>query len=320
MKSEFIKSADIDKKSWDKFVLQSPQGSIFALSDYLDIINPDWAAIVVTNKQGELAAALPMNIKSRFTIKYATQPVLAKYLGLMIEDGSAKTIYNDFHHKSKFAKEILDHIPSAVKYFSYNFSPAFNYPLPFHWAGFKLESKYTYLLDISTTIREIRHHYKNSLRTKLSGFDQAKFIIEIDRNFDDHEKVFDTKFNFRDFNVDQEYFQKLKALYEHFRLKEMARFYSIKSENGEPAASILFFYFRDTIYFYLGLLNPQFKDFPVKPFLIDMEIEKNCQKYKTFDFQGSMIPGVESFVRSFGAVPVPYLNISRKKFPFNLIY
>lgn len=319
MKTKVLRSTEIDKKVWDEFVGQSPQGSIFALSAYLDIIAPKWSAVIVFDDHERITAALPLTTSSKFSIKYAAQPILAKYLGLMFGNGGDKTVYNEYHYKSKFAKLIIDHIPVSIRYFSYNFSPAFDYPVPFHWAGFVLEPKYTYYLDISKSCEEIRSHFKNSLRNKLSGFNSGNFTVDINKDFEEHEKVFGTRFTYRDFNITDEYFRKLKEIYEVFMPRDMARFYSIRSQGGETAASILFLYFRKTIYFYLGLLNPEFKEFPVKPYLINREIERCCQQFDTFDFQGSMIPGVESFVRSFGASPVHYLNISKKRFPLNLV-
>jgi len=319
MKTLFLKSSDIDKNKWDEFVNHSPQGSIFVLSNYLDIITPDWHVIIIFDEKGNILAGLPLTIQTKFTFKYAVQPILAKYWGIMFRDDSDKTVYNEFHYKAKYSKLIIDHLPRNIRYFSFNFSPYFDYPVPFHWAKYSLDARFTYILDISKPYESIKEHYKNSLRTKLSGFDPDNFVLEENINFEDHRKVFETKFNLKDFHITEEYFAKLNSLYDHFKENDMARFYSLKSQSGESAVSILFFYFRDTVYFYLGLLNPSFRDYPIKPYLIDKEIKNQCEKYQFFDFQGSMISGVESFVRSFGARPVSYLNISKKKFPLNLM-
>jgi hypothetical protein len=40
---------------------------------------------------------------------------------------------------------------------------------------------------------------------------------------------------------------------------------------------------------------------------------------RTFDFEGSMIPEVERYFREFGGKLIPYYEISKAKFPVNLL-
>ena len=47
----------------------------------------------------------------------------------------------------------------------------------------------------------------------------------------------------------------------------------------------------------------------------------HCKKMglKIFDFEGSMIPEVESYFRSFGPKMLPYYTINKAKMPFEII-
>jgi hypothetical protein len=65
----------------------------------------------------------------------------------------------------------------------------------------------------------------------------------------------------------------------------------------------------------LGAVREEAKQSNLSPLLLweGIQLASNY-KCHTFDFEGSMIPGVERFFRSFGGEPVVYNNISKKPF------
>ena len=47
MKAQLLQRNEIDLKAWDALVADSPQGSVFVYSWYLDVITPNWQAIII---------------------------------------------------------------------------------------------------------------------------------------------------------------------------------------------------------------------------------------------------------------------------------
>ncbi|MDQ3071755.1 MAG: hypothetical protein M3Q97_00630, partial [Bacteroidota bacterium] len=73
----------------------------------------------------------------------------------------------------------------------------------------------------------------------------------------------------------------------------------------------------DTTYNLSPMRNASFQNAESMPFLIWKAIEKAASQTSRFDFLGSMLQGVEFFNRSFGAQPVPYIEVRNDKFPIS---
>ncbi|MFK7904944.1 MAG: hypothetical protein AB8B69_07460, partial [Chitinophagales bacterium] len=78
----FLKRKEINNTLWNAFVETSPQGSIYHYTWYLDIICPDWSAIITSNGEN-WNAVLPLPCSKKMGIRYALQPIFAQYLGVL---------------------------------------------------------------------------------------------------------------------------------------------------------------------------------------------------------------------------------------------
>ena len=56
-----IKHADIDKVKWDSVTLNSANGLIYNLSSYLDVVAPNWEALIL----GDYKAIMPLPVKKK---------------------------------------------------------------------------------------------------------------------------------------------------------------------------------------------------------------------------------------------------------------
>lgn len=76
-----LRPAQLDRAQWDDLVTQAPNGLIYALSWYLDIVSPGWEALVRV-EDGRYMAGLPLPVRVRFGLRYLQQPPYAQQLGL----------------------------------------------------------------------------------------------------------------------------------------------------------------------------------------------------------------------------------------------
>ena len=73
-----LKHNKIDKKSWDDCIHKSFNGNVYALSWYLDIIHPEWDALVENNYE----RVMPLTNSKKFGLSYMFQPFFAQQLGV----------------------------------------------------------------------------------------------------------------------------------------------------------------------------------------------------------------------------------------------
>ena len=77
---------------WDSFVMQSPQGSIFALSDWLQC-SSEKPVIYGCFRGSELVAGLPFVSRiSKLGFRVGTHPLLTPYLGVLFKKNTGKYV------------------------------------------------------------------------------------------------------------------------------------------------------------------------------------------------------------------------------------
>ncbi|HEX2901414.1 MAG TPA: hypothetical protein VHS96_16995, partial [Bacteroidia bacterium] len=139
---------DIDRRLWIDFLMHSPQAAVYAHPAYMDVVAPGWQAIEVWQDQ-TLVAVMPLLIKSKAGFEYALQPSFCQYWGIFFGPDAEAGNYKHFSARRKIVKAALEAVPASIRWFLFGFAPEFDYPHPFHWAGYSLKTRYTYRLDLS---------------------------------------------------------------------------------------------------------------------------------------------------------------------------
>ena len=75
---KFQKHNKIDKTRWDDCINKSFNGNIYALSWYLDIVHPNWDALVENNYE----RVMPLTSCTKYGISYMFQPFFVQQLGV----------------------------------------------------------------------------------------------------------------------------------------------------------------------------------------------------------------------------------------------
>jgi hypothetical protein len=76
-----LKNAEIDKQKWDSCIDDCGFGLIYASSFYLDIMSPDWQALILNDYQ----FVMPLTCHKKFGISYLYQPAFTQQLGIFGE-------------------------------------------------------------------------------------------------------------------------------------------------------------------------------------------------------------------------------------------
>ena len=101
MKIIHLENKAIDFNRWDHAISQSNNQLVYASSWYLNVVSPQWEALVTADYE----FVMPLPVKSRYKIPYLVQPVLTQQLG----------IFSKHSITEKIVKEFIKEIP----YFSY---------------------------------------------------------------------------------------------------------------------------------------------------------------------------------------------------------
>lgn len=314
MKAEWLNNREVDRPQWDDFVKQSPQGSVYLLSGYLDIVAPDWSLLVV-RKDGNILAGMPLHLRKKGPWTFSIQPVLTQFWGVCFAPDTDSSVYQQISQKRKLGKAIVAGIPAEVKWFSHAFSPAFDYPLPFHWAGFELIQRITYQLDLHPSEEELYQHMASNTRYDLRKSESLDGEIVIGEDLEALLDLLKQNAAAGKPLMPEKAIPLLKEIVGYLKEQQMLNLITHRDASGKATAAGLFVKFGRRMIYLVGAQHPENKVQGLMARIVwraMLEAKKSCE---IFDFEGSMIEGVEGFFRGFGAHPIPLLHIRKNELP-----
>ncbi len=143
---DILPGKEISPEKWDAFIRQSRQGGIYLLHGYLSAVTEDWEAYVVSDKDTWLAV-MPMKTSRKFGFTALLTQPFSQYWGICFHSAVDQSTYSSLSQKRKCMLALQEKLPKIHLYIQ-QFSPQFDYPLPFHWENYELITRYTYQLSL----------------------------------------------------------------------------------------------------------------------------------------------------------------------------
>lgn len=305
---------EIDAARWDSFVHASPQGMIYSCFHYISGLEKEWYAVVV--KSGEtMHAVMPFIVKKKGGISYSTQPIFTQYWGIMFRPAEAN-VAKSFEQKRQWVKAIIKALPGDVRLFHYNFSPYFDYPLPFFWQGFQVSPRYSNHLSLARSVDELWSNISEKARGHIRKTEKDGITVSSGQEIDQVISIFRKAKEASIKNISSQHYQSIADIAQYYLTKGMCHTLVASDAEGAPVAGCIYFKFKDTTIHFLGSTDPDHKGRGAMSLIIWKAIQQAKEEgYKVFDFEGSMIEPIEQFFLSFGSVPTSYLNIRKEELP-----
>lgn len=310
MKCRIISREEIPDKQWNAYVKASPQGAVYGQTWYLDAIYPNWSSVMVYEKD-QWVAVMPIKIKSKWGIKYALQPKFAQHLGVFFKP-SQNLIRKELSSQKKIINLIINTLQNKLKLFEFHFSPKFRYFLPFQNEGFKVHQRLTYELDTDTTIEKLYSCYSSRVTDHIKKAE--KNDLTANRSFDIAPLL---KLCRENQIIDSKDVTRLEKLWKELKARNMGFCYYVQDQEGTIHSGGAFIKYNGRLIFILLSTDTRYKNLGSTSLLIHnalkvavMDPECHC-----FDFEGSMIRGVEHYFQAFNPEMVTYLKICKNKIP-----
>lgn len=295
-----LNNYEIDKAKWDNCIEKSFNGIIYAYSWYLDIVSPEWEALI----EEDYSIVFPLTQRSKNGINYLFQPVFTQQLGVF----SIKKL------NSEIVQQFLKHIPQKYKFIDINLN-TFN---QIDNSEIQAQRFVTYELDLIHSYEFIYKHYANNTKRNIKKAQNEK--IQLMSNLKP-EVIIDLfrKNKGKDLNnlKDKDYQILTKLIYKCLQ-KGRAYLIGAYNTNNELCAGTIFIESHKKIIFLFSATNELAKENGAMFYLIDKFIFENSQKNLTLDFEGSNISSLARFYRGFGSTECIYLHLEINK--LNFIY
>lgn len=294
MNIDILHNSKIDCERWDKVLGAASNSRIYAMSWYLDILNPDWYGIVFDN----YSYVMPVIFARKMGVRYAYQPMYAQQHGIF------PTAPPDV------AQKMIQKLKSKIKYFEININSDNSYLLN----DVESVERLNYLLPLNASYDDLYSHFSDDCKRNLKrayrdNLLQAEISSEDFFNFkSEHGKV---KLNSSSFSL-------FKLLVHQVRSRNVGFVRGAYSKNNELTGAALFMKHNNRLLYVNAVSSNQGKKNRSMYAILNSVIEQYEQQPLILDFEGSNIEGIAKFFASFGASPEIYRQIKYNNLPFLL--
>ncbi|MDH6306225.1 hypothetical protein M2459_002939 [Parabacteroides sp. PF5-5] len=281
---------------------------VFSRDWWLDAVCGEgkWDVLLVEEKD-RILAAMPLYIPHP---KIVSMPPYTQTMGPWFapEAGDAKytSILGRRQSLCKAFTDTLKKYPSFLQNFHYRITDW----LPFYWEGYKQTTRYTYLLE---DIKDTHHLWENMSQHTRRNITKAKdkLGIQVKRgiSLEDFLRIYTLTFKRQQQKPPHE--EVLKRLITVCRERKQGDLWGAYDKEGRLHAVSFIVWQESSAYYLAGGSDPALRDSGAHSLVLWEGIQAVSQHTDLFDFEGSMMPGVERFFREFGAIQTPFFTISR---------
>ncbi len=297
-----------EKGNWDELVSNSPQGSVFQTTSWLENLNTRSYKIFVCSYKNNIVAGIPITYIKKNGLKFATNPPFTPYLGVVFKTNENKTKYvNQLSFETKISITFANQL-KTFPYFSFSFNYHFNDPLPFIWENYSVSPRFTYLLKLDN-LDELLSNMERDTRNRVVTAQKYNLSIEKGK-INDLTTLIELTYKRKGLKIPY-----TKNFYEEsFKdfLKNMVLL--IMKDNDEVIAGSLMAFDNKRSYYLIGGFKEDERYKGLGQLLIWNMItySKNTLNLSEFDFVGTPNPNIERFFRGFGGELTPYYFINKK--------
>ena len=287
---------------WDTFVAESPQGTIFHTSWWLDCSGHRFELFGLF-KNGKLVAGLPIVYWRWRFWDMITQPPFTPYQGLMFAPTEGKYVTQLSMHK-KLAEALIDAIKNRASVINICCHWTINDMQPFRWAGFEPQVHYTYLLDL----QNYSAIWPNMDSTKRNNIRRSKDEgITVAEGFNIPELIRLSKDTFDRQSMNVNWDMLPKTYQYELNKRGLGRTFIAYTPAREAIAGLLLVWDNRCAYYLMGGYKQEAAHRGAMSLAFWQAINyAHTIGLQTFDFEGSDVPQIERFFRKFGARLTPY--------------
>ena len=280
---------------------------VFSRDWWLDAAcGDDWDALIV-EKNGKVQAAMPLYVPCRHII---TMPHYTQTMGVWFAAGAEDTKYSSLlEQRQAICKSFIEKL-KPYKKFLQNFSYDFTDWLPFYWEGYSQTTRYTYILHAIKDFDKLLSDMSQQARRNLKRAEEQSVTVSRGVSTDDFLKIQALTFE-RQNKRNVQSSAVLRRIIDAARERGQGDIFGGYDEKGNLHAVAFIVWQNSSAYYIAGGGDPALRSSGAHALVMWEAIKGVSQYTDIFDFEGSMIPGVERFFREFGAMQIPYFMICR---------
>lgn len=280
---------------------------VFYQSWYLDAAcsDGDWDAAIYT-KGGHIMGVWPYYHKRRYGLAYITMPPLTPCMGPVYHIDDGLSLSTRYAQEKEILQALHDQLPSTHLTTVYR-PPGEMSSLLLRQVGYEIHRRYTYRIDLRTDDPKTGISSNQSAAIKKAS---DTYELRIDERCDDHLEL--NAATYRRQGIFCPYGDSLFRKIDSTLQQHEARTILVALDaSGASRASLYLIHDQRTVYLMAIGSDDIGRSDGAIAWLIAQALERFSASHEIFDFEGSMIPRIERFFRSFGGEQVGYDHLIR---------
>lgn len=285
-----MKTGDI--RTYSSLLALQPNSSPYLLPDYLSIVHPYWELCDSGN------FLFPLSSRQLGWLKFCEQPLLTQHFALV---GTTEATPEDYTHLLQILCKHFQFIDICVD--------ATGFTLP---GGWRIQERITYRLVLPDSPVILRENYNQHLKRILKK--PSGLVIKNTVAVSDFLPFLREHLSLKT-QLPRRFYTRAEALLRHPALSW--QIYGAYAADKLVAACAILNHGNQS-YYQLAANAPLGKNLNAMHHLVDHLLAGYCGQELLFDFEGSMIPGLQRFYGGFGAKPYIYTRVSYSSLPWPL--
>lgn len=284
---QYLQHNQIDCAKWDATITDC--GNIYAYSWYLDVVHPDWEALVEDDYQ----VVMPLTSGKKFGVQYLFQPYFVQQLG----------IFSKQPLSPEKTTEFLNAIPKKFRFCEIRMNEGNVFEESVKGVDYHRNT----LLDLHRSYDEIHANYHQNTKRNLAKAEANNLQIvntvipfHVVALFRDNRGALLDKWGDVEYKV-------MTRLATVAQKRGQAFILGVTEKGvGELLSAAIFMKANNRITFLFSGLKQEGKDKQAMTYLLDQVIQKYAGQPLVFDFEGSDDDNLARFYLGFGGEEVKY--------------
>lgn len=294
----------------DKVTETTCANSVFDQPWWLDTVAKGcWHEAVVYNENDNTVLARLPYVFANGRIHL---PKYTQTLGIWMNPEIKKTQRGNEHlaAQKKVIQDLLSQLPKA-KSVDFVFDSSFEYVLPFRWQGYRIEPTFSYRISDLSDLDRVFDSYGKNIRRDINRGNKNLSLDTSDNNVQDFIALQ---------NMTYERQNRKNPIDNGFTCEVIkiavgsghGKILIARDENKAAHAGSFLLYDEKVCYLIMSGQDTSFGNDGAMPYILDNSIRFASTVSKEFDFEGSMIEGIEQVYRRYGGKQIINWHVCKK--------
>ncbi len=277
-----------------------------------------WDVLISYDKDQSIQGTFALHPSRKWGMRCIIKPQFCQNTGLWLNYPEELTNEKRLSFEKEVCYDLINQLEEYARehrilFAEITLDPRYTNWLPFYWRGFRQCTRYTY---------RILHLQERSNEEILTSFDRSK-RKNIKRALEQTQlraKTLTAEAFYRNhkytlscqkqaISYSKELFERM---YQYASERKNSYVVCIEDQAENIHAALFIIKDKEVAYDLISTIDPNFRDSGASSLAVLKAIEIAQQSgLETFDFEGSMIEGVENSFRKFGSLQVPYFYLNR---------